>query len=176
MHCPRAPTLEPSKGRRPKNRHSLKSGKVNLFSADRGHHVPAPKGGMSGRLCLVCVSLLCLLVALVGRSWCPVALGFCPGVLRYEGADPRTGRFCQVPPRITVFCIWAAPCFCSSYVLGRFVTRQHHADIYGRHPGGTHRERRARVRHPRFFALHDIFGKLCYQVFHHKSVHGRYSP
>ena len=57
-------------GRRPQNRHS-QNGKVKLFSADRGHHVPAPKGGMSGWLCLVCVSLLCLLVALVGRSWSP---------------------------------------------------------------------------------------------------------
>ena len=142
MHCPRAPTLEPSKGRRPKNRHSLKCGKVNLFSADRGHHVPAPKGGMSGRLWLVCVSLLCLLVALVGWSRPPVALGFCPGlscvfflvslvaVLRYEGADPRTGRFCQVPHTITVFCIRASPCFCSSYVLGRFVTQEHHAGVF----------------------------------------------
>ena len=119
---------------------------------------------MSGRLCLVCVSLLCLLVALVGWSWSPVALGFCPGlscvffllmvaVLRYEGADPRTGRFCQVPPTITVFCIRASPCFCSSYVLGRFFTQEHHADVYGRHPGGTLRERRARARHPRFFAF-----------------------
>ena len=44
-------------------------------------------------------------------------------VLRYEGADPRTGRFCQVPLTITVFCIRASPCFCSSYVLGRFLPK-----------------------------------------------------
>ena len=91
MHCPRAPTLESSKGRRPKNRHSLKSGKVKLFSADRGHHVPAPKGGMSGRLCPVCVSLLCLLVALVGWSWSPVALGFCPGLPCVFSCDVGSG-------------------------------------------------------------------------------------
>ena len=60
-----------NKGHRLKNRHP-QNGKVKLFPADRGHHVPAPKGGMSGWLCLVCVSLLCLLVALVGRSWSPV--------------------------------------------------------------------------------------------------------
>ena len=45
------------------------TGKVKLFSADREHHVPAHRGGMSGRPCLVCVSFLCLLVALVGCSW-----------------------------------------------------------------------------------------------------------
>ena len=47
---------------------TLKNGKVKLFSADRGLHVPAPEGGKSGRHWLVCVSLLCLLVALVGQS------------------------------------------------------------------------------------------------------------
>ena len=53
---------------------------VKLFSADRGHHVPAPEGWMSGLPFLVCVSLLSLLVALVGRSWCHVAPGCSPGV------------------------------------------------------------------------------------------------
>ena len=38
---------------------------------------------MSGRSCLVCVSLLCLLVALVGRSRCPVAPASCPGRLQF---------------------------------------------------------------------------------------------
>ena len=63
-------------GRRPRTVQRMagtQHGKVKLFPVDRGHHVPAPKGGMSGRLCLVCVSLLCLLVALVGRSWSSVA-------------------------------------------------------------------------------------------------------
>ena len=89
-------------------------GKVKLSSADRGHHVPALRGGMSGRPCLVFVSFLCLLVALVGPSWFLGASGWCPGRLRFlcecfsvtseadlrsdlRGTDPRTGTsFCQV--------------------------------------------------------------------------------
>ena len=87
-----------------------------MFPADRGHHVPAPKGGMSGWLCLVCVFLLCLLVALVGRSWSPVAPGCFPGrrwflrvcfsvsseaglAIRLEGHRPKNRHiFGQVPP------------------------------------------------------------------------------
>ena len=65
---------------------------------------------MSSLFCLVCVSSLCLLVALVGRSWCLVPPGCCPGVspvfrgcfsvtseedlsIRLPRAtDPRTGK------------------------------------------------------------------------------------
>ena len=91
MALPWAPTPEPCKeGHRPKNRHP-QNGKVKLFPADRGHHVRAPKGGMSGWLCLVCVSLLCLLVALVGWSWSPVALGSCPGLSCVFSCDVGSG-------------------------------------------------------------------------------------
>ena len=78
-----------------------------LFSADRGRHFPVPEGGMSGQLRLVCVSLWCLLVALVGRSWCLVASGRCvPVFLRsivgshptFRGTDPRTGKFLSGTP------------------------------------------------------------------------------
>ena len=69
-------------------------------------------GGMSGQPCQACVSFLCLLVALVGRSWCPVAPGCCPGRLRFfrecfsvtsevelKGQRPEYRQFfCQVPP------------------------------------------------------------------------------
>ena len=79
VHCPRAPTLEPSKeGHRPKNRHSERKGKV-VSCRPRASRSSSRMGGKSGRLCLVCVSLLCLLVALVGRSWSPVAPGCFPG-------------------------------------------------------------------------------------------------
>ena len=85
---------------------SLK-GKVKLFSADRGHHFPAVEGGMSGLPCLVCVSLLYLVVGLVGWSWCPVAPGavavfscvsMCFSVTSGAALDPRTGNFGQVHP------------------------------------------------------------------------------
>ena len=72
----RRPQNRAKKGTDPRT--GTQNGKVKLFPADRGHHVPAPKGGMSGRLCLVCVSLLCLLVALVDWSWSPVAPGCFP--------------------------------------------------------------------------------------------------
>ena len=98
-----------NKGYRPKNRHS-QNGKVKLFPADRGHHGPAPKGGMSGWLCLVSVSLLCLLVALVGRFWSAVAPGCFPGRLLFlrecffvtfeadRSADSINEHSCQVRP------------------------------------------------------------------------------
>ena len=61
-------TEQQTEGADPKNRHS-QNGKVKLFPADRGHHVPAPKGGMSGWLAL---SGLRLLALPVGRSGWPV--------------------------------------------------------------------------------------------------------
>ena len=57
-------------GHRPKNRHP-QNGKVKLFPADRGHHVPAPKGGMSA------LSGLRFLALPVGRSGWPVLVP-CP--------------------------------------------------------------------------------------------------
>ena len=84
------------------------AGKVKLFSAGRAHHVPALEGGMSGRTCLVCGSFLYLLVALVGRSWCLCASGWCPGRFRFfvcvfsvasEADRPKNRQvFGQVPP------------------------------------------------------------------------------
>ena len=66
-----------NKWHRPKNRRSQKRKGEAVFCRSRAC---APVVEMSGRPCLVRVPLLCLLVALVGRSRCPVAPGFSPGL------------------------------------------------------------------------------------------------
>ena len=78
VHCPRAPTPEPSnKQRAPTQERAVSKQKSKLVLCRPRASLSSSCGRMSGRPWLVCVPLLCLLVALVGRSWCLVPPGCC---------------------------------------------------------------------------------------------------
>ena len=117
VHCPRAPTKEPCKGRRPENRHSptkhetvFVSGLVPVLAW------PCPGSRVAGspaRSSVVPVCLFFLLLFLsIGRGRHVPAPGWEGRRVKRRGTDPRTGtgrrpkdQLFQVPLYVRLSCV-----------------------------------------------------------------------